>query len=190
MKNADKNIPVFAISGVKNSGKTTLITQLLPLLSAQGVRIAVVKHDGHDFDADVPGTDTYRHLHAGAYGTAIYSDSKYMVVKEKMEKTNAYPDESQFRKWFPEADLILLEGFKRYPCPKLEVIRKGNSQKSICKGRYLTAIATDFPPEEQKDFPGDIPCLDLNNPQKIAAWVLKHVLESRANFHHDKNRRD
>ena len=51
MKNADKKIPVFAVSGAKNSGKTTLITQLLPILSAQGIRAAVVKHDGHDFDA-------------------------------------------------------------------------------------------------------------------------------------------
>lgn len=190
MKKADKNIPIFAISGVKNSGKTTLITQLLPILSAQGVRTAVVKHDGHDFDPDVPGTDTYRHLHAGAYGTAIFSDSKYMIVKEKMKETSVYPDEAQFRRWFPEADLILLEGFKRYPCPKLEVIRKGNSQKSICAGQALTAIATDLPQKEQKDFPEDVPCLDLNNPRKIAAWVSEHVLKIDKDFHNDKYRRD
>lgn len=171
MKKSDKKIPVFAISGVKNSGKTTLITQLLPILSAQGIHTAVVKHDGHDFDADVPGTDTYRHLGAGAYGTAVFSASKYMLVKKTPSKADIYPDEAQFRDWFPEADLILLEGFKSYPCPKLEVIRKGNSQKSICSGRHLTAIATNLPPEGQGDFPGNIPVLDLNKPKEIAAWI-------------------
>lgn len=67
-----KQTQIFAISGVKNSGKTTLITRLLPILSGQGLLVATIKHDGHDFNADVPGTDTYRHFHAGAYGTAIF----------------------------------------------------------------------------------------------------------------------
>lgn len=175
MKNADKKIPVFAVSGAKNSGKTTLITQLLPILSAQGIRAAVVKHDGHDFDADVPGTDTYRHLRAGAYGTAVFSASKYMVVKKTPEKAEIYPDEAQFWDWFPEADLILLEGFKSYPCPKLEVIRKGNSQRSVCDRRGLTAIATNLPPEGRGDFPGSVPVLDLNKPKEIAAWITAAI---------------
>ncbi len=163
--------PVFAISGVKNSGKTTLITRLLPILTEQGIKTAVIKHDGHDFDADVPGTDTYRHLRAGAYGTAIFSDAKYMVVKKKAEEADSYPNEAQFAEWFPEADLILLEGFKAYPCPKLEVIRKGNSKESICGGRHLTAIATNLSTEDQKNFPENVPVLDLNKPKEIAAWI-------------------
>ena len=62
-----KKPQIFAISGVKNSGKTTLITQILPILSGQGLAVATIKHDGHDFDADVPGTDTYRHCKAALY---------------------------------------------------------------------------------------------------------------------------
>lgn len=65
---------LFAISGVKNSGKTTLITKLIPVFRKYGLRTATIKHDGHDFEADVPGTDTYRHLQAGAYGTAVFSE--------------------------------------------------------------------------------------------------------------------
>ena len=62
-----KNTPfIFAISGYKNSGKTTLITKLIPELKQRGYRVAVIKHDGHDFEADVPGTDSYRHQKAGA----------------------------------------------------------------------------------------------------------------------------
>ena len=59
---------LFAVSGVKNSGKTTLITKLIPIFVKYGLKVASVKHDGHDFDADVPGTDSYRHMKAGAYG--------------------------------------------------------------------------------------------------------------------------
>ena len=68
----------FAISGVKNSGKTTLITKLLPVLTDRGLKVATIKHDGHDFQTDVPGTDTFAHFQAGAYGTVVFSDHKYM----------------------------------------------------------------------------------------------------------------
>ena len=59
---------IFAISGVKNSGKTTLICKLLEIFKEKGLKVAVLKHDGHDFEPDIPGTDTYRQLQAGAYG--------------------------------------------------------------------------------------------------------------------------
>lgn len=160
---------IFAVSGVKNSGKTTLITRVLPLLTAQGLKVAVIKHDGHDFEADVPGTDTYRHFHAGAYGTVIFSDDKYMVVKRQPKLT-----EEQMMEWFPEADLILLEGFKNCPYPKIELIRRGNSRESVCEGHHLTAIATDLPPEELVRKDPDIPVLDLNDLKAIAACILEN----------------
>ncbi|MGN0353835.1 MAG: molybdopterin-guanine dinucleotide biosynthesis protein B, partial [Muricoprocola sp.] len=72
---------VLAISGVKNSGKTTLITRILPELKKRGLQVAVIKHDGHDFEADVPGTDTWKIAQAGACGTLVFSDHKYMLVK-------------------------------------------------------------------------------------------------------------
>ena len=63
---------IFAISGVKNSGKTTLICRLLEIFKDKGLKVAVLKHDGHDFVPDVPGTDTYCQLQSGAYGTAVF----------------------------------------------------------------------------------------------------------------------
>lgn len=164
------DMKVFAISGVKNSGKTTLITRLLPLLAGQGLNVATIKHDGHDFNADVPGTDTYRHFQAGAYGTAIFSDSKYMVVKQQPHLT-----EERLMELFPEADLILLEGFKTCPYRKIELIRRGNSVKSVCEGYNLTAIATDLTPGEIQRTDPDIPLLDLNDTRRIASHILKHI---------------
>ena len=104
---------VFAISGYKNSGKTTLITKLIPELTKKGYRVATIKHDGHDFESDVPGTDSYRHQKAGAYGTAVFSGKRLMITKETTEA-----DETCLMQAFPEADIILLEGLKNSAYPK------------------------------------------------------------------------
>lgn len=98
---------LYAVSGRKNSGKTTLITQLIPELKKAGLHVATIKHDGHDFEGDVPGTDSYRHRQAGAYGTAIYSDNRFLILKQQGQIT-----ERDLVQAFPEADVILLEGFK------------------------------------------------------------------------------
>ena len=69
---------VCAVCGVKNTGKTTLIEKLIREYAARGVRTAVIKHDGHDFICDVPGTDSSRFYEAGAYGTAVFSDKGFL----------------------------------------------------------------------------------------------------------------
>lgn len=104
---------VFAISGYKNSGKTTLLTKLIPELKSRGFKVAVIKHDGHDFESDVPGTDSYRFQKAGAYGTAVYSSKRLMITKEYEE-----PDEKMLIEAFGEADIILIEGLKNSGYPK------------------------------------------------------------------------
>ena len=104
---------VFAISGYKNSGKTTLITRLIPELTGRGYKGAVIKHDGHDFKSDVPGTDSYRHQKAGAYGTAVFSKNRFLITKECHGIT-----ERDLFSAFPEADIILIEGLKNSSYPK------------------------------------------------------------------------
>ena len=108
---------VVAVSGVKNSGKTALIEAMLPHLTAAGLRVAVIKHDGHRFLPEPLDTDTGRFLAAGAWGTAIFDGEKYKVVRREAV------DEAALIAQFPEADLILLEGFKYSAWPKLEVVR-------------------------------------------------------------------
>ncbi len=134
----DRHPFIFAVSGYKNSGKTTLITRLIPELSARGFQVATIKHDGHDFVPDVPGTDSYRHREAGAYGTAVYSDRRFLVTKEQAV------DENKLTELFPEADIILIEGLKNgaYPhyfCryPEEELIDAGILAERIleCMGR-------------------------------------------------------
>lgn len=116
---------ILAVSGVKNSGKTTLIASLLSKLKQKGLKAAVIKHDGHEFEADIPGTDTWRFGEAGACGTLVFSGTKYMMVKYQPS-----PETDELIACFPEADVVLLEGFKYSEYPKIEVIRRGNSSRS------------------------------------------------------------
>lgn len=160
---------VFAISGIKNSGKTTLICNLLEIFKEKGIKAAVIKHDGHEFSADVPGTDTYRQLQTGAYATAVFSAGKFMVVKQQ-----PHTSETELMQFFPEADLILLEGFKHSTYPKIEIVRRGNSEKCVCDETYLMAVATNLEPEKRNalSLPEHIPVFDLDSAEEIADFIL------------------
>lgn len=159
---------IIAISGVKNSGKTTMIEKLIPKLINKGIKVATIKHDGHDFDCDIDGTDTFRHKKAGAYGTAIFSKNKFMIIKEQKNTT-----EDELISYFQDCDLILLEGFKYSNYPKIEIIRRGNSEKSVCKKETLLAIATD----NDIDY-GDIDVININDIDSIVNLIISVVKRS------------
>lgn len=159
---------VIAVSGVKNSGKTTLIAHMLPLLAKAGLNVAVIKHDGHCFDPDPPGTDTGRFMAAGAAGTAIFDGEKFKVVKRQ-------PVTEDFLiAQFPEADLILLEGFKHTAWPKLEVVRGNISRAPVCDPATLLALVTDL----DLSLPG-IPTLPLGESQAAADLLLDYIQKER-----------
>lgn len=159
-----KNNPkLVAISGVKNSGKTTLIVKLIPRLISLGLKVATIKHDGHDFKADIPGTDSYFHKNAGAYGSAVFSNNKYMVVKDVDDC-----DVEELIQCFSEADIILLEGFKNSLYPKIEIVRSGNSNTTVCNTNTLLAVVTDLPLEMP-----NIPILGLDEIEAISELLFK-----------------
>ena len=176
-KEENKKQFILAVSGVKNSGKTTVITKLLPELKKCGLQVAVIKHDGHDFEADVPGTDSWKYAQAGADGTCVFSAKKYMVVKYAPA-----PSVEELIGAFPEADVILLEGFKYSEYPKIEVIRKGNSSESVCDPKNLLGIVTDLTKAEL-DVNGemlDIPLLGLEETERLVDYLLsKMVIDSK-----------
>ncbi len=163
---------VFAISGKKNTGKTTLTETLVREFSHRGMKVAVIKHDGHDFTSDVPGTDSYRHKSAGAYGTVVYSENRFCLVKEETEHQAA-----DFFGYFKDADLILLEGMKDSVYPKIEVMRREVSKKSVCKKETIKAYVTDFLPEKLPEFNSksltDCPVYDFNDLDQILETILR-----------------
>jgi molybdopterin-guanine dinucleotide biosynthesis protein B len=141
---------VIAVCGVKNSGKTTLINNLVRAYTERGMKVAVIKHDGHDFDCDILGTDTHSFTESGAYGTACFSKDRIFVHK-KAGSENAEETAKSLMELFPEADLILVEGLKGSSLKKIEVIRKDISDKpaSDPEGRFL--IVTDLPGEKFRE---------------------------------------
>ena len=158
---------IIAISGIKNSGKTTLITRLVSHYSGKGLKVAVIKHDGHDFDCDIPGTDTRAFSDSGAYGTACFSDNRMFVHKQGSGET-----EEQLFSLFPEADIIFIEGLKSSSYNKIEVIRKGVSDMpaSNPQGRFL--IATYHPADMF-----DESTADINDTEGIAEEIDKFIKE-------------
>ena len=163
---------LFAICGCKNSGKTTLISKIIERLSLLGYKVATIKHDGHDFQGDVEGTDTFKHRQHGAYGTAIFSNNKFMVIKDQKE-TN----ENQLAKLFTEDDIIILEGSKNSIHPKYEMVRKGNSKKPIGNRINLLVILSDI--DDIDDIEKVSKTIDLNNTDLIVEDILNQVSEFR-----------
>lgn len=147
--------PVLAVSGRKNTGKTWLLEMLVEQLSAAGIRAAVIKHDGHEFEADVPGTDSYRMKKAGAIGTVVYSSSQFSLVKDRPGL-----EAEDFLKCFPEADVILLEGQKYSSYPKIEVLRHVVSSEPVCCPETVLAYVSDGPVvQESQPEPAGTGCL-------------------------------
>ena len=155
---------VAAVSGVKNAGKTALIEAMLPHLAAAGLRTAVVKHDGHSFQPEPPDTDTGRLLAAGAAGAAIFDGEKFKLIRRQAV------DEGALIACFPEADLVLLEGFKGSAWPKIEVVRGAVSAAPVCDPATLLALVTDLPLA-----PPGVPVLPLGDGAGAAAVLIKYV---------------
>ena len=153
---------IFAICGGKNTGKTTLITQLIAAFTARGLKVATVKHDGHDFSADVPNTDTYRHMAAGAYGTAVFSDNKFMVVK-----VQPVTPVGEMAALFPEADIILVEGCKSSAYPKMQMLHSDEKEQLHCNEQNLVAFIADGAVES-----AGYPCYHRNDVSAIAEAIL------------------
>ena len=134
---ADRPV-LLAVSGVKNSGKTTLIERLIPLLADKGIRTAVIKHDGHGFTPDTPETDSFRFFSAGACGTAVFDGEKFSLTRR------ISISENELIALFPDADLILLEGFKNSEYKKLELVRAGVSFEPVCDASTCIALVSDL----------------------------------------------
>lgn len=161
-----KNKPVvLAVSGVKNSGKTTLIEALLPLLAAKNIKTAVIKHDAHSFTPDVPGTDSFRFFAAGAVGTAIFDGEKFSLVRR------CEISEKELISAFPEADLVLLEGFKDSFYPKIELIRAGNSDRPVCTGEDCLAYVSNLKIATKK------PVFWQNDYEKVCGFIYDFLKE-------------
>ncbi len=158
---------VFGIVGWSGSGKTQLVVALLPRLKARGLVVSTMKHAHHPFDLDTPGKDSYRHREAGASEVLIVGSQRWVLLHELRDEPEP-PIEDLIRRMTP-VDLLLIEGFKTHPHPKLEVHRASEGKPLLFpQDPSIVAVASDTP------LPGlPIPRLDLNDPEAIADFILE-----------------
>jgi len=154
---------IFCVSGVKDSGKTGLIIKLINEFIRENYSVAVIRHDGHDYIMDYEGTDTARYTQAGARCSAIFSDTHYSINGS----THTTIEELLTRCY--GSDIIILEGLKHSPYPKIEVVRSVISRRPVCDTTTLICLATDLTP------PPEISCptYDLNNISGIYLCIKK-----------------
>ena len=159
---------VFGFAGYSGSGKTTLIEQLIPLLTARGLKVSLIKHAHHTFDVDTPGKDSYRHRHAGCTEVLVTSSRRWVLMHEL--RGAAEPDLNEQLMHLSPCDLVLVEGFKHEPIPKIEVYRALVGEPLLHPhDANIVAMASDAALDTK------LPQLDINQPPKIADFMLKHL---------------
>jgi len=134
---------VFGVTGWKNAGKTTLVERLVATFARRGWRVATIKHAHHEVDIDRPGADSFRHRAAGAIETALVGGQRYAIMREEAEP----PLAAVLERLLP-ADLVLIEGYKREPHPKIEVCGATADRPPLWRGDpAIVAVAADARPE-------------------------------------------
>jgi len=160
---------VFGIAGYKNSGKTTLIVELISELTARGLRVATVKHAHHEFDIDHPGKDSYRHREAGAAEVVVVSRRRWAQVRELEGAAEPSLDELLSR--LAPADIVLVEGYKHGDHPKLEVRRSGLDHPPLAdESGHVLAVVSDTAIEGLS-----VPLLPRDDVAAIADFVLREL---------------
>jgi molybdopterin-guanine dinucleotide biosynthesis protein B len=159
------------------AGKTTLLTKLIPLLVSAGLRISVIKHTHHIFDADQPGKDSDR-LRKSSAAQVLLGSREHWAVMTGLSHTQGDVLEPGLQGLLPHmdaslADLIVIEGFKHAPIPKIEVYRSALGKSLLAeRDEYIIAVATDAVVETT------LPVLDLNDPAEISEFVKRWLKDA------------
>jgi molybdopterin-guanine dinucleotide biosynthesis protein MobB len=174
---SNQSLPIIGICAASsNVGKTTLITQLIPALAKRNIRVSVIKHTHHQFDIDYPGKDSYRIREAGAAQTLIASNKRWALMTELTHNQHAPHEVNQQDESFEAlvrlinpnyTDLILVEGFKSEPIPKIEVYRSSLNIPLLAPlDPSVIAVASD------ETLNLNIPVLALNDIEQIVDFII------------------
>jgi len=164
------NPPVFGITGWKNSGKTTLVARLVTELRARGLKVGVLKHAHHAFDIDHPGRDSHTIREAGANEVAIVSGRRWALIHE-LRDGEPEPSLEEMLPRLGTNDLVVVEGFKRAPHPKLEVrsAAAADTRPMDEIAPNIVAIATDAPHDDSR------PQFRRDDIAGIADFIIAHL---------------
>jgi len=164
----DAAMPLLGIAAWSGTGKTTLLEALLPRLAERGLRVAVIKHAHHTFDVDQPGKDSHRLRQAGAAPMLVASRERLALMMETPGQQE--PDLARLVALVATQapDLVLVEGFKAWPLPKLELHRPALGKPlRVAEDPWVRAVASDAP----LTLPEGVEALDLNDLAALADWI-------------------
>ncbi len=159
----------MAIVGGTNSGKTTLIEKLIPVLRARGYRVGTIKHVMHDLVFDQSGKDSWRHVQAGAETVIVDADERIFMFKSVPAVAgNADHLKDYVKKYFSDMDIVLAEGYKKQDLVKIEVYRQNGITGPVClNDPKLAALVTDA------GIDAGVPCYGLDDVESIADMIIK-----------------
>lgn len=156
-------IPVIGFMGYSNSGKTTVVSKLIDILTKMGYRVAAVKHAAHGYDLDVPGKDSWQHYNAGAQKVILVGPDSITSHERCLNE----PKLQDVLQQINNVDCILVEGFKGEPGPKIEIVRDPDNPR-VPAGHDLAAIISDLP------LGGDVPVFAVDQLETLAAFIIDH----------------
>ena len=162
-KELHTDIPIVSFVAYSGTGKTTFLERLIPKLKARGLKIAIVKHDGHRFEIDHEGKDSDRFTKAGADVTGLISSEKAVLME------NRQTDPEDFLKKIDGVDLILTEGFKQGPWPKIMLHRKGSGKPMPLLPEECLAVISDAEVMDCENL------FTLEETEKTADFLFRYV---------------
>ena len=180
---------IIGLAGFSGSGKTTLAEKLIKHLTDANVKIASIKHAHHNFEIDQPGKDSWRHRKAGSNEIVVSSSKRIVHIKEKSNSKEEKLEE--ILKMISPKELVIIEGFKKEPFPKIEVIRKEIHQNLLfTEDKNIIALATDIKIDQTLIKNKDISILPLNNVKVIKDFILKNYLSDNKEIGLFNNRKN
>ena len=158
-------IPVVSFVASSGAGKTTLLIHVITELTFRGVRVGTIKHTHHELEFQPKGKDSARHAAAGAVLSAISAPNGFSFIGNTMWGLD------DIITLFKDVDLIIVEGYKHEPKPKIEVLRAAHSTQSVLKNdTMLVAVVSDF------TYEGPEPHFDLDDVEGLCDFIQKRFL--------------
>ena len=157
------NLPLLGITGYSGSGKTTLLEKLIPVLIAYGIRVSVIKHSHHNSQVDKEGKDSWRMKEAGSAQVILANNERWAMMTETPKPSTLEYLAQQFDRTL--TDLVLVEGFKQEPIPKILLHRQGMSKPLPEIDENVLALATDYVLETDRTL------LDINHIPQISDFI-------------------
>jgi molybdopterin-guanine dinucleotide biosynthesis protein B len=160
---------IMGLAGWSGAGKTTLVAKLIPAITARGLKVSTIKHAHHAFDVDRPGKDSYMHRMAGATEVLVSSQNRFALMHELRGAPELSLNELLSK--LAPVDLVIVEGYKREPHPKLEIFRATVGKPLIHpEDPHVVAIASDCALPHAR-----VPRVDIDDVDAIIDILLTHA---------------